>query len=220
MVSNSAPYNTDQGKLEHGRSCPCKRVPLYLSSFTAAEHGNLQSLLRRNDADHLSTLALRCDSAGNTVLHLAAQHGHVRVVAVLLNSSSADSSADAVNAAACGATPLHRASFSGATATMRLLLERDACDLLARDTSFGDMATPLHKACSGGRYLAVQLLVETLEHRGLLARAVAVRDSSGMTPIEVARDRQRNADLERRSVARWDSVAGGKADWETCIKVS
>ena len=228
-------WNDPQPPPQHPprRSCPCKRVPLYLSSFTAAEHGNVQALLARQERHHSNSgdWTRRQDSAGNTPLHLAAQHGHTAVTALLLRTSNDDD--DVVNAAAGGATPLHRAAYAGAVATMQLLLEVPSCNLLARDSSFGDLQTPLHKACSGGRYLAVQLLLQSLSLRScssstlddpvgprtLLEQALQMRDAAGLTPLQVARQQQENEQVERCSVARWDSVAGGVADWEKCIRL-
>ena len=124
-----------------------------------------------------------------------------------------------VNATGSGATALHRASFSGAVATMRLLLADPDCALLQTDTSFGDYMTPLHKAASGGRYLAVQLLVDALAAKDELHDALVAVDNMGRTPVEVARDKQQDQDEEQKSVARWDVVAGGTADWGKCVQL-
>jgi hypothetical protein len=124
-----------------------------------------------------------------------------------------------VNATGSGATALHRASFSGAVATMRLLMADPACALLQTDTSFGDCMTPLHKAASGGRYLAVQLLVDALAAKDELHYALVAVDNMGRTPVEVARDKQQDQDEEQKSVARWDVVAGGDADWGKCVQL-
>jgi ankyrin repeat protein len=197
-----------------------------LSSFSAAEFGDVHSLAlrleknnknnkngRQNDSGRTTA---HQDSAGNSPLHLAAQHGQVAAVAYLLRQRCD------VNVAHGGATPLHRAAFAGATATMRLLLDVPGCDLLARDTSFGDRATPLHKACAGGRYLAVQLLLETLASRGLVEIAVDITNAAGETPLQVVRrivnDRAK-VEEERASVARWNSVSGHQPDWERCEAV-
>lgn len=189
------------------RSCPCKRIPLCLSSFTAAEHGDLNSLRHR----HSDALSSRRDAAGNTPLHLAAQHGHAAVTAYLLNSGCD------VNDAGSGATPLHRASFSGATSTMRLLLEDPRCNLLAQDTSFGDLKTPLHKAAVGGRYLAVQLLLEVSQGRKILPAVLACADADGANALQVALEGQRHNNPQ--GVARWNEVAGSLPNWGKCVEL-
>jgi hypothetical protein len=193
----------------HLRGCPCKRIPLYLSSFTAAEHGNLDL----SSLAHLKNISSRSDSAGNTPLHLAAQHGHVNACVALLDAGCH------VNACKSGATPLHRASFSGAVATMQLLLQQQQCDLLCQDTSFSDLRTPLHKSVAGGRYLAVQLLVEELRARSLLEQALLIQDSNRQTPFQLASELQYQGDDLRQSVARWNSVAGGSSDWLKCFQL-
>jgi hypothetical protein len=169
-------------------SCPCKLLPRSLSSFTAAEYGDLHSLTRLG-----RTVSQRRDEAGYTPLHFAAQQNHVAATALLLQlGCPVDGDAgrtgtprheygtDRRPPVTCGATPLHRAAYSGAIAAMRVLLEWEKrgsgddnnyitttgqCNLLARDTSFWDESTPLHKAAAGGRYLAVHLLVEALRER-------------------------------------------------------
>lgn len=203
--------NQNPSQNQSNRSCPCKRVALSLSSFTAAEFGDVNSLSRPRQHGQ-PRLSILTDSAGNTPLHLAAQHGHVAATAYLLRSEMCS-----VNAGA--ATPLHRASYSGACATIRLLVEVPGCNLLARDTSFGDEMTPLHKAASGGRFLAVELLLRVLEEKDLLDQALQLRDARGLTPLQVAKERQRNVQQESESVARWNTVAGGPPNWLTCIRL-
>ena len=201
-------------------SCPCKRVSLSLSSLTAAEYGDLEALvsrqLKRRGGDSSTVVA----TAGSP-LHLAAQHGHVAATAWLLQQQQ-----DSSQPPSGGATPLHRASFSGAVATMRLLMsdamkgnnnnDDMASNLLARDTSFGDQMTPLHKAVSGGRYLAVQLLLQTLQEADMLSQGLEARDAQGRTPRDLAVEKRRNPE----NVARWDTVAGGPPDWDMCLRVS
>jgi ankyrin repeat protein len=209
-----------------GKECPCKKIPMCLSSFSAAEFGDVHSLALRLEKNNNNNNSLsqnqsgrqtvQLDSAGNSPLHMAAQHGQVAAVAYLLRQRYD------VNVAHGGATPLHRAAFAGATATMRLLLDVPKCDLLALDTSFGDQATPLHKACAGGRYLAVQLLLETLTTRGLVEIAIHMTNAAGETPMQVVQrivnDRAK-IEEERASVARWNSVSGHQPDWERCEAV-
>ena len=137
-------------------TCPCKLLPNSLSSFTAAEYGDIHSLSKIKD------VATRKDDAGYNPLHFTAQFNHIAATAFLLQlGCPVDGSGDSH----CGATPLHRAAFSGATAAMKVLLEWNApgnselqttnsssttttsiptsaitssnekyCDLLARDT--------------------------------------------------------------------------------------
>lgn len=202
---------------EEKRTCPCKRLPLYLSSFTAAEYGDTHAISRLGPA-----AANRTDAGGYTPLHLAAQNGHVAATSFLLEIGA---NVDGVGG--CGATPLHRASYAGAVSTMQILLEKDG-DLLARDTSFGDKMTPLHKAAAGGRYLAVQLLLDALRTRSpteshgngisssMMEQGLKARDSQGRTPFIVAKEYVGNQEQEEKSVQRWDAVAGGPADWARC----
>jgi hypothetical protein len=221
---------------------------------------------------------------GITPLHLAAQHGHAEAVYLLLtegkrnvdtglcittttmamshnNSSNSNSSNDDASGSSAvvgigGVTPLHRAAFSGAISSMRVLLSwnvddddddddvnevnddttssllqrrrnrhhrrANTADILAKDTSYGDLRTPLHKAVAGGRPLAVQLLLSTLHRRQLLTKAMHTEDGMGKTPLTLARRYVAmtidEIEIERSSVRRWDVVAGGDcADWSTCL---
>ena len=194
------------------RTCPCKKLPWSLSSFTAAEYGDLHTLSTKLRKD--SNVAFRVDSAGYTPLHYAAQHGHVAATSLLVNAPSIG---QFINQGP--ATPLHRASFAGAVSTMRLLLQVPEIDLLIPDTSFGDNRTALHKAAAGGRYLAVQLLLQAATEKKLLSQALHALDSSQQTPLQVAREMIPRQEQERASVARWDAVAGGVADWEICVRL-
>ena len=195
------------------RTCPCKRLPLAISSLTGAEWGDLHSLQQRGRS--LEDIVKRQDSAGNTPLHLAAQHGHVAATKLLLEATP-----DVNASSTSGATPLHRASFSGAVGTMQLLLQRTAdCDLLLPDTSFGDFGTALHKAAAGGRYLAVQVLCQVHAQRGTLSAALKAQNAAKLTPLQVAQRLQLRQAEERASVARWNVVAGGVADWDLVCQI-
>ena len=201
-------------------------------------------------------MANKVGPGGMTPLHYAAQNGHAAATALLLGlgadvdgRTSQERSKDTEKSerASCGATPLHRAAFSGAVSAMQVLLEwngvnnggggsdeeagKTQCDLLAKDSSFGDMMTPLHKAAAGGRPLSVQLLVVTLRNRRCTARisdddsasistlrqGLMAQDSQGRTPLDVARSI--DPAKEEKSVRRWDNVAGGRPDWEQCINI-
>ncbi|KAL7517594.1 hypothetical protein ACHAWX_002507 [Stephanocyclus meneghinianus] len=220
------------------RSCPCQLISLSLSSATAAEYGDTTSLSRRlhkvrKNNLHKQKSPSTISNGGITPLHLAAQHDHPAAVALLLSEGSCHVDTgivdeDVSSSSFCGATPLHRASFSGAVSAMRVLLDwgthnnrgRVQTDILARDSSFGDWRTPLHKAVAGGRPMAVQLLLMTLTQRNLLQRGLAEVDSQGLTPLELVKHftslDAEELEREKSSLRRWDGIAGGCADWESC----
>lgn len=163
-------------------------------------------------------------------MHLAAQHDHPAAVSLILSKGGCRVDTglrDNDMSVFGGATPLHRASFSGAISAMQILLDWGCnnssalqADILAKDESFGDLKTPLHKAVAGGRPVAVQLLLMHLNKRGLLLSGLAAVDSQGLTPLESAKQftTLNNEELENEkcSVRRWDNIAGGPADWKRC----
>jgi hypothetical protein len=196
---------SEKTQKESKSSCPCKKLPLCLSSFTAAEYGDLHSLSR--------AVVDRTDAGGYTALHLAAQHGHSAATALLLKMGARVDGNDSN-----GATPLHRAAFAGAVGPMQMLVDAGA-SLLAQDSSFGDLQTPLHKAAAGGRPLAVQLLLKALKGTGEQGLGLGSTDARGRTPLMVARELQAVSVDEAESVKRWNSVAGGLPDWNQCVSL-
>lgn len=227
-------------------SCPCKYLSLSLSSFTAAEYGVLHarrtnSIGNKKAADTYVTSVETCH--GYSLLHFTAQHGHVASTSYLLQRGANP------DAGSCGATPLHRASYSGAVRTMKLLLDAPrhprsslSSSLLAMDVSFSSNETPLHKAASGGRYLAVQLLVFYLIKADatssttrqlpmiptLLQQALQAKDSMGRTPLDISRQQLKmmhntnnkdENDQPMVSTSRWDVISGGPANWYLCSEL-
>jgi hypothetical protein len=88
----------------------------------------------------------------------------------------------------------------GAVATMRPLADPAAC-VAATRYEFWGLYDTVHKAASGGRYLAVQLLVDACS-QGRADVPVAVDNIKD--PVEVARDKQQDQDESRRG-RRWDA---------------
>ncbi|RQM30505.1 hypothetical protein B5M09_001625 [Aphanomyces astaci] len=129
--------------------CPCRKALLRKSIFTAAQDG---------DVDHVRSF-FECrkahlhidfvDDFGYTSLHYASQWNRVEVVRYLLSRGANP------DCAKCGATPLHRAAYSGAEESVALLVQHGA-SLNLVDTSFGDHRTALHKAASRVRAFAVK----------------------------------------------------------------
>ncbi len=223
------------------KGCPCKGLSYSLSSFTAAEYGIL--LRRTANKNKKNTITTIESCHGYNLLHFTAQHGHVASTAYLLQCGANP------QVGSCGATPLHRASYSGSIGTMKLLLDAQPSSslslLLAQDTSFSSNETPLHKASSAGRYLAVQLLLfylikaasTTTQHLdtnndlrplpSILQQALQAKDSSGRTPLDVAQQQQQNIINENDhndaysdiSTSRWDTVAGSQANWQLCAQL-
>lgn len=99
-----------------------------LDADTPASAGRVFDLARTGGAAELDELLVHGASAnltnakGDTLLILAAYHGHLDTVRVLL-----DRGADPERANARGQTALAAAAFKGALAVMELLLERGAC---------------------------------------------------------------------------------------------
>jgi ankyrin repeat protein len=219
------------------RSCPCQHTPLSLSSATAAEYGDIESLSHRlvekrtNAHSHPEQHVIT--NGGITPLHLAAQHDHPAAVSLLLSKGGCHVDTGLTSddrSSYCGATPLHRASFAGSVSAMEVLLEWGSeqssaisTDILAKDESFGDLRTPLHKAVAGGRPLAVQLLLMFLRQKNLLADALNAVDSQGLTAMQLAQQftslETEELEREKCSVRRWDSIAGGPADWTSCLSL-
>ena len=158
-----------------GDNCDCKTQSIRTSIFTAALVGDLATIQRRVDVDVSGNLVKKTDGAGYTMLHLAAQGNHSKLVAYLLEQG-----ADPDGGPSCECTPLHRASFAGSIQAVRLLVQAGA-DVNAIDETFGDRRTPLHKA-AGQRHLDVyQFLMDS-------GSDPTIEDSQGRTALQLLHD--------------------------------
>lgn len=131
----------------------------------AARRKALTALLLDSKADHKAA-----ESAGMTVLHLAAMKGRTELLS-LLTEKGADISAK--NAA--GQTPLHLAAAGNHKDVIEWLLGKGAA-VKAVDN---EGATPLHSAVSRFRKEAAEQLIAA-------GAEVNARTKSGMTPLHVA----------------------------------
>lgn len=184
-----------------------------MSTFTAAQFG----VLAQEQVNSSSSTRL---SHGYTALHHAAQNNNVQSTSLLLEQKNTHVDGVPKLQGGCGATPLHRASFTGAYDCMKLLIDHGA-NLFALDESFGDLMTPLHKAISGGRSNAVQLLLYKLEEFGGLEKALGMKDSQGRNCLKLSDQILREFDEteKSKSVARWNKTAGSPPDWKKCLDI-
>ena len=139
---------------------------------------------------------------------------------LLQNGYHADSGSKDVECKSNNSTPLHRACYSGAIGCVELLLDHGA-NLLLRDHSFFDGMTPLHKAVKGGRYYVVALIIRHISEYSeeMLKKVLHAKDSSDRTPIELGLELESKGEEEILSLRRWDSVAGGPADFSKCVRL-
>jgi ankyrin repeat protein len=191
-------------------TCPEKLLPRsFLSSFTAAEYGDLPSLARLG-----KVVSSRRDEAGYSPLHFAAQQNNASATALLLqlgcpvdtgggcaggvgdntagtssrtteyNSQSTSTSSEdgshsrpTTTTTICGATPLHRAAYSGAVASMYVLLEWEKTTSRRRRSEEGTTTTT---ATAGVNTPTT----DTDRKCNLLAKDISFQDDS--TPLHKA----------------------------------
>jgi ankyrin repeat protein len=130
--------------------CPCKLMTSSISIWTAAETNDFDTLCSRISQNN--ALVSKLDAYGYTALHYAAQQNHIRIIVFLLSKGCAPD----INS--CGATPLHRAAYSGSFEACELLIKAGA-DVNAVDSSYRDLGSPLHKAYSIANVKIVNLLL-------------------------------------------------------------
>mmetsp|Transcript_14636 Transcript_14636/g.17312 ORF Transcript_14636/g.17312 Transcript_14636/m.17312 type:complete len:604 (+) Transcript_14636:50-1861(+) len=109
------------------------------------------------------------DYWSQTPLHRAAEHGHTKVISLLL-----DRGANIHAKNSWGSTPLHPAAWNGQTETVTLLLDRGA-DIQAMN-KWG--ITPLHIAAYSGQTTTLTLLLD----RGADNKA---KDDDNNTPFDI-----------------------------------
>lgn len=131
--------------------CPCKLMTSSSSIWTAAETNDFDTISLRISQNN--SLVTKLDAYGYTALHYAAQQNHIRIIIFLLSKGCAPD----VNS--CGATPLHRAAYSGSFEACELLIKAGA-DVNAVDSSYRDLGSPLHKAYSIANVKIVDLLLD------------------------------------------------------------
>lgn len=134
-------------------TCPCKNQTYNCSIFSAASTNSIQ--LIKNKLLINPNIAGKLDVYGYTPLHYSAQMNNFTILSLLLSSSLRKVDPDFNT---CGATPLHRAAYSGAYECCEILLKAGAY-VDAIDTSFKDHQTPLHKAASRRHRRVVDLLL-------------------------------------------------------------
>ena len=158
--------------------CPCRLETRNLSIFTACSIGEIESVKKRITINPNSVNT--CDSYGMSPLLYAAQNNHHKIVQLLLDNNGSP------NIASSGATPLHRAAYSGAVESIQLLLTYAGVDINAQDESFGDHRTALHKAASQGHTRVVELLIAAGCDQNLLdAKGAKFHE---LTPKQVVRE--------------------------------
>lgn len=136
----------------------------------AAEEGDQAEVVRLLNAN---PALQRCkDRQKNRVLTVAAEHGHLGLVVLLVERA-----AGVNDTGRCDRSALHWASFGGHEEVVAYLLSREA----KVDTSDMFGMTPLISACGEGHLGVVRMLAQHLEEVGLDGR-----DDDGMEPLHYA----------------------------------
>ncbi|XP_065871386.1 probable protein S-acyltransferase 23 isoform X2 [Euphorbia lathyris] len=159
--------------IEHGGDVNATDIRLQTALHWAAVRGST------GVADVLLQNGGRVEAAdlnGYRAVHIAAQYGQTAFLNHLVAKYHADFDAPDNE----GRSPLHWAAYKGYADTVRLLLFRDASQ--GRQDREG--CTPLHWAALAGNVEACTVLV----HAGT-KRELAVKDKTGLTPAQLAKDK-------------------------------
>lgn len=141
-------------------------------------------------------------SIGDTALHLAARHGQVDLMKVLLRGRV---DKEATNSLGC--TALHVAASGGHTAVVKALLDAHA-DVSASDSQG---RTPLHLAVSCSLHQTMKLLTVAAETAGSLNAA----DHRGLTALHLALGLD-SAAMPHSCIILHSSLTGTAAPDEDC----
>ncbi|WP_353277467.1 ankyrin repeat domain-containing protein [Wolbachia endosymbiont (group B) of Villa cingulata] len=141
-------------------------IPLHIAAITG--QNNVTSSLLQKGALTEETIK------GNlTALHIAAMHDKDKIISTLIDEGHAKMEAKTVN----GSTPLHLASFAGASnSTLLTLLKRGADTRLYDNNGY----IPVHVAILNGKNETVNILVEYEDD------LVNVADKNGEFPLHLA----------------------------------
>ncbi|XP_049535330.1 ankyrin repeat domain-containing protein 27-like [Anopheles darlingi] len=143
------------------------------SSSSAASSPSKSSAERPTRPQRLNLNAV--NGEGYTALHVAAQHGNVEMVRVLLTEQ-----VNPTIRLKSGATALHLATRERRLRIVRMLLAHyPAADIVDLKDSRGD--TPLHYAVEQNNLQLVQMLLEAKADR-------SIRNLQGKRPIDIAKD--------------------------------
>ncbi|XP_045463564.1 transient receptor potential cation channel subfamily A member 1 isoform X3 [Harmonia axyridis] len=116
----------------------------------AARFGRFHTVKQLLDSEKGTFIINECDGEGLTPLHIASQHGHTRIVQLLLNRGAL------LHRDHNGRNPLHLAAMNGFTQTMELLLSVHSHLL---DQTDKDGNTALHLATMENKPNAISLLL-------------------------------------------------------------
>ncbi|XP_056388932.1 CARD- and ANK-domain containing inflammasome adapter protein-like [Hyla sarda] len=184
-----------------------KVVQSSVGVFDAAMKGDLsalESILKGSDVNAVN-------SAGETLLHVAASHGHVPIVEFLLSKGAKVDMKDKK-----GRTPLHRAAENGHLEAVRVLL-RAGANMYALDK---DSQSPLHLAAQNNHHHLVKLFLQEegkrYKNRSNFLHLEASKNNSRLVEILLKNGADADSVDDKKKTALYHAVSGGH---EATVKV-
>ncbi|XP_063056524.1 CARD- and ANK-domain containing inflammasome adapter protein [Engraulis encrasicolus] len=171
---------------------PLEPEPLPSHIFTAVANGDLSLLEDLLSESSRDVNSFRQGSESDSLLHVAAEHGQLSVIELLLQGGAKLDARDQQ-----GRTALHRAAAKGHTAAATVLVTAGA-DIYACDNA---SKTPLHLSAHSGHGETVQALVKVEEEEG--------RQQTTFLHMAAMRDEWEVAEAVLRAGAEPDSQDGG-----------